>query len=69
MDTSKPWYQSTTIWGAVIAILVPLLSLIFKVQIDAATTADLSNWLAGVGASVGGLFAIIGRVKASTTVK
>lgn len=65
---TKPWYASVTIWGSILAIAAPVASLVFKLNVDAQTTSDMANWLAGAGALVGGLIAIWGRLRATTAI-
>jgi hypothetical protein len=68
MDDSKPWYTSRTIWAALVTGLAPLLGIVFHVSLDAGTTQQIIDAIttaATVGASV---IAIIGRVKATTTI-
>jgi hypothetical protein len=66
MDT-KPWYTSTTIWGSIIAITAPLIGAIFHVNISTESAA-IADALAGIGGAIGGLIAVYGRVKATTSI-
>jgi len=68
LAVSKPWYASVTIWGSILAIAAPIVGAVFKTNIDAGTTSDLAQWLAGAGTLVGGAIAIYGRLRASTTI-
>lgn len=63
MDTIKPWYQSKTIWGALIAGLASLAKLSgHSVSLaDQQELADLAVTLAG---AAGAALAIYGRVTA-----
>lgn len=67
MDT-KPWWQSTTIRGAIIALLGAVaagLSLAGVVDIQG---AEIEVIITGGLAAIGGVFAIIGRAKAKTKI-
>lgn len=66
MTDSKPWYQSVTIWGALLAAGSPLLRLVgYEGELDPAHTADL---LATIGTGVGAAMALYGRLTANTTI-
>lgn len=63
MDTLKPWYQSKTIWGALIAVLASLLQLSghpLNLE-DQAQLADIAVTLAG---AAGAALAVYGRIVA-----
>ena len=67
MEDFKTWYQSRTIWGAIIAILASLAhaggdSL---TATDQGQIADAAVALAG---TIGGLVAIWGRIRATSRV-
>lgn len=65
MDT-KPWWQSKTIWGALISALVTGLSL-FKINIvDLAP--DLTTGVLGAVGLVSTIVVIVGRVKGAGTI-
>lgn len=66
---SKPWWQSKTVWAALVAAACALLSLIGH-NIDAGTQAIMVNNIVNIldGASVlFGILASIFRAKASKT--
>jgi len=72
---SKKWYQSTGIWGAIIAAASPLLGGFLHVTISqdqagqlAQALSELGNVVQVAGPVVGGIVAGIGRVKATTTI-
>lgn len=67
MEDTKPWWQSTAVWGGIIAGLAGLAGL-FGYQIDQVLQTDATAWVAGLAAAVGGFFAIWGRIKASKKV-
>lgn len=60
---SKPWYQSKTIWGGVIAVGAAVGGA-FGLHIDASTQAGIIDACVVLGGGVGGLLSIIGRVTA-----
>ncbi|MBR0556345.1 hypothetical protein J5J10_11715 [Ciceribacter sp. L1K23] len=68
MQDDKEWYRSKTVWGGLIAVAAPLLDLA-GFPIDQAMQADLSDKLALLAASVGGLLAIWGRLTATSTIR
>ncbi|MCF6370482.1 hypothetical protein [Rhizobium halophilum] len=67
MDATKQWYQSKTVWGALVAVAASVLQatgveLAPDVQND---VADLAIAVAGV---VGGAVSIYGRVSAKSLI-
>nr|WP_321270474.1 hypothetical protein [uncultured Tolumonas sp.] len=60
---SKPWYQSKTIWGGVIAVGAAVGGA-FGLHIDASTQAGIADACVVLGGGVGGLLAIFGRLTA-----
>ncbi len=60
----KQWYQSKTVWGAMIAMAAPLLKHV-GVEMGLAEQADLADALATLAGALGGVLAIYGRVKAT----
>jgi hypothetical protein len=64
MNESKPWYASSGVWGGVIAVLAAVLGLL-GYSIGAEDQVALAGYVATIGSVVGGLLAIIGRVRAS----
>ena len=74
MEDQKPFYASTTIWGAGVAVLAGAAGF-FGYAITPADQAALSDSIAqvvtlgsSVAATVGGLLAIWGRVRVSKTI-
>ncbi len=65
MDT-KPWWQSKTIWGGVVQALVFVLG-IFHVNI-ADLSDQITNGVYAVGAFIGVILVIVGRVKATKAI-
>jgi hypothetical protein len=64
MDGIKSIFASKTFWGAIIAVGAGVAG-IFHYTVAAEDQAQLVDIIAGVGAGVGGLIAIWGRVTAS----
>jgi hypothetical protein len=67
----KPWYQSSGIWGGLIAVIAPVAGFFGYTLTadDAKALADGVTQLivagSGVASIVGGIIAIVGRVRAS----
>ena len=72
MEETKPWWQSKTIWGAIITIVALILSL-FGVQIDEQTKQVLVNEFVAAATAIGGIvgavLSIYGRIKAEKRIK
>lgn len=64
----KAWYASRTIWGAILAGAAPILALLFRSSIDAATIDQAAGALAAIGGSVGAVIAIYGRIRAGKAI-
>lgn len=60
----KPWYQSKTVWGALIAIAAPLLGQA-GLQVGGAEEAEIADALTTLAGTVGGLLALYGRLTAT----
>ena len=63
----KPWYLSKTVWGSVVAILAALAGL-FDIDLDAATQARAVEMIVQAVGAVGGLVALVGRLRATTRI-
>ena len=68
MDDFKSIFISKTFWGGAIAVIAGVLGF-FGYQIGGADQGALIEQGATIAASIGGLIAIIGRVKASKLIK
>ncbi|MBN9054554.1 MAG: hypothetical protein BGO06_04275 [Shinella sp. 65-6] len=68
MNDVKAWYQSRTVWGALIAILASLAHAI-GVEVTAGDQAELADLLVAAVGAAGGLMALVGRILASRRVK
>lgn len=61
MNGEKDWHQSLTVWGGILATASSLsATLPFPAAVDAG--------IASLVAALGGLMAIIGRMRATTTI-
>jgi hypothetical protein len=68
MTDSKAWYQSKTVWGAVIAILASILHLC-GYELGVLEQGQLVDGLVSLAGSIGALLALYGRIVASHTLK
>lgn len=64
MDDVKGLFASRTVWGGLLALGAGIAG-IFGYTITAADTAELANLGAGVVSAIGGLLAIVGRIRAT----
>jgi hypothetical protein len=65
MNDTKDWYASTGVWGGILAAGAPLLGTMLHQEIP----SDLVTQLAALFAAVGGVIAIIGRMRATTMIQ
>lgn len=68
MIDQKPWYQSNTIWGALVALLGSAGAFI-GVPIDDATQAETVTAVLQITSGVGALWAIWGRLRADRIIR
>ncbi|NTF06900.1 hypothetical protein G6L37_12085 [Agrobacterium rubi] len=68
MDTVKAWYQSKTVWGALIAVLAPLLQVV-GLNLPAGFEGELAEGLTTVAGGIGGLIALYGRLSATRVIR
>ncbi|WP_422373323.1 hypothetical protein [Hoeflea sp.] len=67
MDTTKPWWQSKTLWGALVTLGAAALGLAGIDLADSEREA-LTEMMTSLGAAIGGLLAIIGRISARSRI-
>ena len=67
MDDVKYWYNSKTIWGALISVGASLLHAV-GIDIGIAEQAEVADSLVTIIGAVGGLLAIYGRLTANTAI-
>ena len=60
----KNWYQSKTVWGALVAIAASILR-IAGLEFGEAEQAELTDAIATIAGTAGGLLALYGRVTAT----
>ncbi|MGF0536749.1 hypothetical protein ACQQ2Q_02060 [Agrobacterium sp. ES01] len=65
MLTMKPWYQSKTVWGGLLAVAAPLLRY-GGLEVDAEAQGQLADMAVTIAGSIGGLLAIYGRISAKS---
>ncbi len=68
MDEFKSILASKTFWGGLIALVAGILGF-FGYQLGGVDQAAIVETVTAVAASVGGLIAIVGRIKASKLIK
>lgn len=64
MEDVKSWLASRAVWGGIIAVLSALAGL-FGYTVAETDQVALVEAIAGIGAAVGGVIAIWGRIKAT----
>lgn len=64
----KPWWQSKTMWGAVIAGLAPVIGTAFHVSLSDAQVQQYSDAAATVATVLGAILAGYGRTQASVPI-
>jgi hypothetical protein len=67
MNDIKLWYQSKTVWGALVAIAAGLLQML-GVDLDADGQMQLADGLMAFAGAIGGLVALYGRLSADKKV-
>ncbi|QLF69878.1 hypothetical protein FE840_010205 [Peteryoungia desertarenae] len=68
MFDTKPWYQSKTVWGALIAIAAPLADMA-GLTVDEAMKGELADHLVSIAGAFGGMIALYGRVVATRPIR
>jgi hypothetical protein len=61
--SSKPWYASRGVWGGVVTLLAVALG-VLGYEVEEAEAQALVELAAGIAGAVGGILAIVGRIKA-----
>lgn len=67
MTDMKPWWQSKTLWGAIVTIASSILGLA-GLELGEADAETLTGLLTSLGAATGGIIAIVGRLKAKSRI-
>ena len=63
-QNQKPWYNSLTLWGAIVTVFAALAGL-FGIDIDADTQKQIIEYIILGASAIGGLMAAYGRIRAS----
>lgn len=63
MNDVKAWYQSRTVWGALIAILASLGNAV-GVEMTTGDEGELADLVVAAIGTIGGLVALFGRISA-----
>jgi uncharacterized membrane protein len=67
MDTTKPWWQSKTLWGALVTLVAAGFGL-FGIDLADTEREALTEMMTSLGAAIGGLIAIFGRISARSRI-
>lgn len=67
MEDVKQWYNSKTVWGALIAIVASVLQM-KGIDLGAADQSSIADALVSIAGAAGGLLAVYGRVTASAAI-
>ena len=67
-DDLKAWYQSRTVWGALIAILASLANAA-GIEVTAGDEGELADLIVAAVGTAGGLVALYGRILARRRVR
>lgn len=67
MTEFKPWWQSKTLWGAIVTIVSAVLGLA-GYELGEADREALVGLLTSLGAALGGIIAIVGRLRARSRI-
>lgn len=68
MNIEKPWWQSKTLWGAAVTLLSAVLGLA-GLELTEGDRASLTELLTSLGAAMGGLMALYGRITAKARIR
>lgn len=67
-DDLKAWYQSRTVWGALVAIFASLAHAA-GIEVTAGDEGELADLLVAAVGAAGGLLALYGRIAARRRVR
>lgn len=68
MDETKNWWESSGVWGGIIAAASPVLGVLLHITILPADQGALAAAIAALASGIGGIVAVIGRVRATATI-
>lgn len=66
-DKTKPWYASRAVWGGIIAVGSAAAGAL-GYNMDAEVQLNLVELLPVLGSAIGGLLAVVGRIKADSKI-
>lgn len=69
IENVKPWYQSSGVWGALLAVFSPGIAAVAHLTITQGDIVAMADNLAQLGTTVGAVVALIGRIKATHVIK
>ncbi|OCW55776.1 hypothetical protein [Hoeflea olei] len=67
MTDIKPWWQSKTLWGAIVTLGSAVIGLV-GIDVGDADQEALIELLTAFGAAAGGVITIIGRISAKSRI-
>lgn len=67
MNTTKPWWQSKTLWGAAVTLVAAALGMA-GIDLADSERESVTEMLTSLGAAIGGLIAIFGRISARSRI-
>jgi hypothetical protein len=67
MDAIKNWYQSKTVWGALIAVAASILHLL-GINLGPQDQLELADIAMALTGAIGGLLALYGRLVATAAI-
>jgi len=67
MVDEKKWHESTTIWGALLAVAASIMGL-FGINFDVMAQAEIANTMVQLSGIVGAIIAIYGRLGATEVI-
>ena len=65
MNEVKPWYQSKTMWGALVSLAALITGKLFHMDISDQDQLTIVDTMTSIGVNVGVILTIWGRVAAS----
>jgi uncharacterized membrane protein len=68
MNSSKSFFASSTVWGGLVALIAAVLGA-FGYGFAEADQAQAAEWITTIAGGLGGIVAIIGRVRASKRIR
>lgn len=63
-EPSKPWWQSRGVWGSFVAVGAGVMNAVANIDLTQPIQAELVDIFVSGGTIVGGVIALIGRIRA-----